>query len=81
MQITAKIGAVRTALRNRRTERIERRRLADELGSFVTPAERAELDFIISRHAVEETREIRQILNSQQVARQQAHPAGLYRGR
>lgn len=81
MQISAKIGAVRTALLNRRTERIERRRLADELASFVTPAERAELDFMISRHTVEETREIREILNSQQVARQHAHTAGLYRGR
>ncbi len=81
MQITTRIGAVHTALLNRRTERIERRRLADELASFVTPAERAELDSIISRHTVEETREIRNILNSQQVARQHAHTAGLYRGR
>nr|ASV47089.1 hypothetical protein [uncultured bacterium] len=81
MQITARIGAVRTALQNRRTERIERRQLADELALFVSPAERAELDFIMDRHTAEETREIRQILNSQQVARQHAHTAGLYRGR
>jgi hypothetical protein len=81
VQIIRKIGAVRTALLNRRTERVERRRLADELASFVTPAERAELDFIISRHTAEETRVIRQILAGQQVARQYAHTAGLYRGR
>lgn len=81
MQITARIGAVRTALLNRRTERSERRRLVDELASFVSPGERAELDSIISRHTVQETREIRQILNSQQMARQHAHTAGLYRGR
>jgi hypothetical protein len=82
VEITAKISAVRTALRHRRVERLERRRLADELASFVTPAERAELDFMVGRHTLEETREVRDILNRQELARQRsAHSLGRYRGR
>jgi hypothetical protein len=82
VEIIAKISAVRTALRHRRVERLERRRLADELASFVTPAERAELDFMLGRHTLEETREVREILNHQELTRQRgAHSMGRYRGR
>ena len=82
MQITATFGAMRTAIRNRRSEQQQRRRLAEELAAFVTPAERAELDMMLGRHTLEETREIREILNGQEVARQHsAHNIGHYRGR
>jgi hypothetical protein len=82
MQITAKISAVRAALRHRSIERVQRRRLADELASFVTPAERAELDFMLGRHTLEETREVRDILNHQELARQRGgHSFGRDRGR
>jgi hypothetical protein len=82
VQITAKIGAVRTALSNRRIERQQRRRLAEELAAFVTPAERAELDFMLGRHTLEETEEIREILNRQELSRlRDAHSMGRYRGR
>jgi hypothetical protein len=82
VDLTAKISAVRTALRLRRIERLEHRRLADELASFVTPAERAELDFMLGRHTLEETREVRDILNHQELARQRSGQSlGRYRGR
>ena len=70
MQLKSKIRDVRVNLSNRRTERVARRQLAAELASFVTPAERAELDLMLGRHAPEETREIREILNQQEFERQ-----------
>lgn len=70
MQITT-LRNVRTALANRRTMRIARRRLGAELASFRTTAERAELDQLLSRHSAEETAEIREILYRQDVLRQQ----------
>jgi hypothetical protein len=82
VQITVKIAEVRTVLLNRRAARMQRRRLADELAAFVTPAERAELDSMLGRHTLEETREIRDILNHQELSRQRSsHSVGLYRGR
>ena len=83
MQI--KLREVRTALANRRTMRLERRRLTAELAAFRTTAERAELDQLLSRHTPEETAEIREILYRQDVLRQQTtgrQTAGLggYRG-
>ena len=83
MQI--KLREVRTALANRRTMRLERRRLTAELAAFRTTAERAELDQLLSRHTPEETAEIREILYRHDVLRQQAagrQTAGLggYRG-
>jgi hypothetical protein len=72
MQFTTKLRDARTALANRRTLRVAHRRLADELASFRTTAERAELDQLISRHSAEETEEIRTILYRQDVARQQS---------
>jgi hypothetical protein len=80
MQFTIKVRDARTALANRRTMRVAHRRLADELSSFRTIAERAELDELISRHTPEETEDIRAILYSQDVRRQQSagrHTAGL----
>ena len=43
MQITIKLRDLRTALANRRTVRVAQRKLSDELASFRTTAERAEL--------------------------------------
>jgi hypothetical protein len=69
MSLGTRIRATRTALANRRIERIAHRRLAAELAEFQTPSERAELDQVLARHTAEETREIRAILNRQDVAR------------
>ena len=85
MQLSTRLRDARTALANRRTMRVAHRRLSDELASFRTAAERAELDQLISRHSAEETREIRAILYRQDIERQQAiarQTAGLggYRG-
>jgi hypothetical protein len=85
MKFTIKLRDVRTALADRRTMRIAHRRLSDELASFRTTAERAELDELIGRHSSEETRQIRAILYRHDVERQQSvgrQTAGLggYRG-
>jgi hypothetical protein len=72
MQFTTMLRDVRTALANRRTMRVAHRRLTDELASFRTEAERAELDQMLSRYSAEETREIRAILYRQDLERQQA---------
>jgi hypothetical protein len=80
MQFTIKLRDVRRAMADRRTMRVENRRLADELASFRSTAERAELDELISRHAPEETEDIRAILYRQDTLRQQSmvrHTAGL----
>ena len=57
MPLSTRIRSVRTALANRRTERIAHRRLS------------AELDHLLGRHSAEETREIREILNRQDYER------------
>jgi len=81
MPLKTKLRGVRVNLANRRTERTARRRLSAELAAFQTPAERAELDFILGRHTHEETQEIREILNQQDYERQRAGSAlGGYRG-
>jgi hypothetical protein len=72
MQLSRKLRDVRIALANRRTMRVEHRRLAEELASFRTTAERAELDELLSRHTNEETEQIRAILFRQDLERQQA---------
>ena len=80
MPLKSRINDVRVKLINRRTERVARRQLAAELASFVTPAERAELDHMLGRHTPEETREIRQILTQQDIERQRkATVVGGYR--
>ncbi|MCY1144526.1 hypothetical protein OWR29_41565 [Actinoplanes sp. Pm04-4] len=72
MQFTTKLRDARTALANRRTMRVANRRLADELASFRTTSERAELDQLLSRHSNEETEVIREILYRQDAARLQS---------
>jgi hypothetical protein len=68
--IKTRIRQVRSTLANRRTERVAYRQLSRELASFQSPAERAALDHLLGRHSVEETREIREILNRQDYERQ-----------
>ena len=70
MNVSTRIREVRTVLANRRTERLARRRLSDELAAYQTPAERSELDQMIGRYGADETREIREILNRQDYERQ-----------
>jgi hypothetical protein len=69
MPLKTRIREVRTALAHRRTARIAHRRLSEELASFQTPAERIELDQMLSRHSAEETRQIREILDRQDYER------------
>jgi hypothetical protein len=65
------LAKIRTALANRLTERREYRRLSAELAAFRSPAERTELDEMLSRYSTEETQTIREILDRQDQARQQ----------
>jgi hypothetical protein len=69
MQVTTRLREVRTRLADRRSVRVAHRRLSEELASFRTTAERAELDELLGRHSEEETREIRAILHRQDVSR------------
>jgi hypothetical protein len=48
--MTSTITRLNDALRQSAERRRTRRRLEDELASFRTPAERAELDAILERH-------------------------------
>jgi hypothetical protein len=72
MPFTIKLRDARTALANRRTVRAAHRKLSDELASFRTTAERAELDELLSRYSAEETAGIRHILYRHDVHRQLA---------
>ena len=72
MQLSSRLRDVRTAMANRRTMRVAHRRLTDELASFRSTSERAELDELLSRHTPEETAQIRAILYSQDLQRQHA---------
>jgi hypothetical protein len=51
------------------SERRRRRRLAREIAAYRTPAERLELDLILSRHTAEEIQEIEKILRYQDASR------------
>ncbi len=64
MSVTT-VTSLRTSVAQRRAARTKRRRLASELASYRTPAERLELDLILGRHSTEETAEIEAILNQQ----------------
>lgn len=66
------LAKIRTALSNRFIERREYRRLSAELAAFRTPAERTELEEMLSRYPVEETRLIRDILYRHDQQRQLA---------
>jgi hypothetical protein len=70
MPLATTIRDLKSTLANRRTERIERRRLSEELAAFQTPAERAELDEMLGRYSAEDTRLIREILDRQDYERQ-----------
>ncbi len=59
------VTSLRTSLAQRRDARAKRRRLARELASYRTPAERLELDQVLGRHSAEEAAEINAILNRQ----------------
>ncbi len=72
MNVSTRIREVRTVLANRRTERVARRRLSEELAAYQTPSERAELDQMIGRYSADETLEIREILNRQDYERQRS---------
>lgn len=61
-QLRADAGARRVARAERTRLRVERARLRTELRSYSTPAERAELDAILSRHTAEETAEVTALL-------------------
>jgi hypothetical protein len=76
MQLAAKFRNARTSLSDRRTVRLAQRRLSDELATFTSASERAELDDILDRYPAEETREIREILDRQDAVRITVATAG-----
>ena len=72
MIISAKLVVMRFVVVAWRADRARRRKLYQELATFVTPSDRAELDAMLSRHTAEESRELRAILNQQAWIRQSA---------
>jgi hypothetical protein len=64
MSVTT-ITTVRTSIAHRRAARTARRRLALELASYQTPAERSELGLILGRYSAEEIAEVDAILSRQ----------------
>ena len=56
------VTSLRTSFTHRRAAGAARRRVAHQLASYRTPAERLELDLILGRHSAEETAEIDAIL-------------------
>ena len=75
MQLAAKIRHARTALTHRRTVRQADRHLAQELASFASASDRAEIDHILERYPADDTRQIRAILVRQDAIRQFATTA------
>ncbi len=63
------ISTLRTQLAERRVIRQRNKRLEEELASYSTPAERLELDAILSRHTAEEIEELESLLNRQSFIR------------
>jgi hypothetical protein len=59
------ISTMLDTLAARREARQIRMRLERELASYTSPAERAELDAIISRHSADETRYLQDVLARQ----------------
>ena len=72
MQLAAKIRDARANLAHRRTLGRANRQLIEELATFTTAAERADLDLMLERYSPEETREIRAILGRQDARRHYA---------
>lgn len=52
-----------------RSARRRRRRLAQEIAAYRTPAERLELDLVLGRHTAEQVQEIEEILRHQDAQR------------
>ena len=65
--IPAKFAAAREFVADRRAAAARRRVLEAELAAFSTPADRLEIETIVSRYPDEETREVRDILDRQSV--------------
>lgn len=65
-----KLSTVRNRLRERHAAHLRQLRLERELAVYDTPADRIELDAILSRHTAEQTREIDTILVKQAIRRQ-----------
>lgn len=65
MTMSAKLLVLRAVLIVWHAERTRRRTLEQELAAFATPAERSELEAILSRYTAEETREVWSIVNRQ----------------
>ena len=59
------ISTLRNQLAERRVIRQRNKRLEEELASYSTPAERLELDAILSRHTAEEIAELETVLSRQ----------------
>jgi hypothetical protein len=62
MNTPESITTLRTQLAERRLVRQRNKRIEDELASYTTPAERLELDAILSRHTAEEIAELEEML-------------------
>lgn len=65
MTMSAKLLVLRAVLIVWHAGRTRRRKLERELAAFATPAERSELEAILSRYTAEETREVWSIVNRQ----------------
>jgi hypothetical protein len=63
------INNLRTQLAERKIVRQRSRKLAAELASYSTPAERQELDAILGRHTDDEIAELEAVLNQQAATR------------
>ncbi len=63
--MTGTISALRDTFTERRAQRLERARIQRELAAYTSPADRAELGAILSRHTAEETRELQAMLAAQ----------------
>jgi hypothetical protein len=77
MPLTTLLTSARAQLADRRAASRAHRQLCAELAAFQTPAERAELDLILSRHSETETEQVREILVRQDTERRQVRPLGL----
>ncbi len=69
MKTPQSISALRTELAARRKVRQRNQRLAAELADFTTPAQRLELEAILSRHTAEEIAELEAMINRPLLAR------------
>jgi hypothetical protein len=67
--LTARTAGVLGRASDARSARRRRRRLAQELAAYRTPAERLELDLILGRHTAEDVHEIEEILRHQDAHR------------